>query len=272
MGSLAYQKKFGMETVESKIINIHGERVELEDDVPEIQQLVVATAAMPRADWRRTRAFCWITALLHFDKLFQIPLIVAHELADLSYREMLEAFLEVDGNTYPLLGEIRDFFLEEAERIQEGAPEYVFSKEYLGIYWPADEYIFIKLTAEKKFAEFYQQAGDLLTELAALHDQPRVAKVLDEALRLNRALVKQPFAQENEVIELSCDLMGFYTGVREGEKQPLRHVPTAVQIDRKSQRYDNFLAWCREVVWWGNKKGAYLYSNRTVEAQLAGHF
>jgi hypothetical protein len=272
MGSPAYQTKFGMETVASKIINIHGERIELEDDVPEIQQLVIATASLPRADWRRTRAFCWITALLHFDKLFQIPLIVAHELAGLSYREMLEAFLEVDGKAYPLLGEIRDFFLEEAERIQNGAPEYVFSKEYLGIYWPADEYIFIKLTAEKKFGEFYRQAGDLLTELAALHDQPRVAKVLEEALRLNRALVKQPFAQDNEVVALSCDLMGFYTGVREGEKQPLRHVPTAVQIDRKSQGYNDFQAWCREVVWWGNKKGAYLYSNRTVEAQLAGHF
>jgi radical SAM superfamily enzyme YgiQ (UPF0313 family) len=272
MGSLAYQKKFGMETVESKIINIHGERVELEDDVPEIQQLVIATHSMPRADWRRTRAFCWITALLHFDKLFQIPLIVAHELAGLSYREMLEAFLDVDAAAYPLLGEIRDFFLDEARRIQEGAPEYVFSKEYLGIYWPADEYVFIKLTAERKFDAFYRQAGDLLTELAALHDQPRIAKVLAEALRLNRALVKQPLAQEDEVVALSCDLMSFYTGVREGDKRPLRHVPTAVQIDRKSQRYDDFQAWCREVVWWGNKKGAYLYGNRTVEAQLAGHF
>ncbi|HLI20071.1 MAG TPA: radical SAM protein [Stellaceae bacterium] len=272
MGSAAYQKKFGMETIESKIINIHGERVELEDDVPEVQQLVVCTAAMPRADWRRTRAFCWITALLHFDKLFQIPLIVAHELAGLDYREMLEAFLEVDGGVYPLLGEIRDFFLEEARRIQEGAPEYVFSKEYLGIYWPADEYMFIKLTAEHKFGEFYRQAGDLLKELVALHGDATVDKVLDEALRLNRALVKQPFAQEDEVVELSCDLMGFYIGVREGEKRPLRQVRTAVQIDRKSQRYDDFQTWCREVVWWGNKKGAYLYSNRTVEAQLAGHF
>jgi hypothetical protein len=240
--------------------------------VPEIQQLVVATSSMPRADWRRTRAFCWITALLHFDKLFQIPLIVAHELAGLSYREMLEAYLDVDAAAYPLLGEIRDFFIAEAGRIQEGAPEYVFSKEYLGIYWPADEYTFITLTAEHKFDEFYRQAGDLLKDLAALHGGAKVDKVLDEALRLNRALVKQPFAQDDEVVELSCDLMSFYTGVREGEKRPLRQVPTAVQIDRKNQRYDDFQAWCREVVWWGNKKGAYLYSNRTVEAQLAGHF
>ena len=48
MGDPAYQKKFGMVTVESKIINIHGERVELEDDVPELQDLVVATHSMPR--------------------------------------------------------------------------------------------------------------------------------------------------------------------------------------------------------------------------------
>ena len=54
MGDPAYQAKYGMVTVESKIINIHGERIELDDDVPEVQDLVIATAAMPLADWRRT--------------------------------------------------------------------------------------------------------------------------------------------------------------------------------------------------------------------------
>ena len=82
MGDPAYQKKYGMVTVESKIINIHGERVELDDDVPEVQDLVIATASTPLADWRRTRNFCWMAALLHFDKLFQIPLILAHGISD----------------------------------------------------------------------------------------------------------------------------------------------------------------------------------------------
>jgi radical SAM superfamily enzyme YgiQ (UPF0313 family) len=272
MGNSAYQKKYGMETVESKIINIHGERIELEDDVPEVQQLVIATAAMPREAWRRTRAFCWITALLHFDKLFQIPLIAAHELTGISYRDMLEAFLDIDAAEYPLLGEIRSFFLEEAKRIQDGAPEYVYSKEYLGIYWPADEYMFIKLTAEDKFDEFYRQAGRLLKELVGLRKGSQVDNILDDALRVNRALVKQPFIREDVVIHASCDIVSFYEGVRRGEKQPLRTVPTAVHIDRSTQSWDDFQAWCREVVWWGNKKGAYLYTNRSVEAQLAGHF
>jgi len=93
MGDPGYQAKYGMVTVESKIINIHGERVELDDDVPEVQDLVIATAAMPHADWRRTRVFCWMTALLHFDKLFQIPLILAHGVSGIAYRDMIEAFM-----------------------------------------------------------------------------------------------------------------------------------------------------------------------------------
>ena len=176
------------------------------------------------------------------------------------------------ASSYPLLGEIRDFFLEEARHIQEGAPEYVFSKEYLGIYWPADEYVFIKLTAEQKFDTFYREAGRLLKLLVDLRVGSMDEKMLDDALRVNRALIKQPGRHEDVVIETSCDVMDFYNGVRQGEKRPMRVVPTAVQIDRTTQSWDDFQIWCREVVWWGNKKGAYLYTNRSLEAQLAGHF
>ena len=114
MGDPAYQAKYGMVTVESKIINIHGERVELDDDVPEVQDLVIATAATPLADWRRTRIFCWMTALLHFDKLFQIPLILAHGISGIAYRDMIEAFMAADPERYPMIAEINAFFESEA--------------------------------------------------------------------------------------------------------------------------------------------------------------
>jgi radical SAM superfamily enzyme YgiQ (UPF0313 family) len=272
MGDAAYQARYGMVTVPSKIINIHGERLELDDDVPEIQDLVVETAAMPRDDWRRTRAFCWIAALLHFDKLFQIPLIAAHEVSGLSYREMFEAFLEVDKSAQPLLGEIRDFFIDEARSIQEGGAEYVFSKDYLGIYWPADEYVFIKLTAEGRFDRFYREAGELLLALLRRHGGEIPTGVIEDALKLNRALVKQPFVTDDITIALGSDLMRFYNDVRNGTGTALRMVPTRVVIDRASAVYHDFNAWCREVVWWGNKKGAYLYGNRVDDKELAGHY
>ena len=43
-------------------------------------------------------------------------------------------------------------------------------------------------------------------------------------------------------------------------------------IDRTTHRWNDWKSWFREVIWWGNKKGAYLYTNTTVEPQLAGHY
>ena len=90
------------------------------------RDLVVATNSMPAEDWRRVRVFSWMTAFLHFDKLFQMPLIIAHELGGLSYRDMIEAFLSAPAK-FEVLNEVRAFFEREALSIQNGGPEYVYS-------------------------------------------------------------------------------------------------------------------------------------------------
>ncbi len=272
MGDPDYQRRFGMVTVPSKIINIHGERVELEDDVAEVQDLVVATRSMPAADWRRVRAFCWMTALLHFDKLFQLPLIVAHEISGLPYRAVIEAFLDADRARYPLIGETRDFFEREARSIQQGGPEYVYSKNWLGIYWPADEYVFIKLTAGRNFDGFYAEAAALLKDVLRAVNPKLELGVIDDAVRFNHALVKQPFLRDEIAIDLGYDLAAFFDAVRNNEHPEIKQGKTRIRIDRAGEAYDDFQAWCRDVVWWGNKKGAYLYTQRTREKQLAGHY
>jgi radical SAM superfamily enzyme YgiQ (UPF0313 family) len=278
MGDPEYQRRHGMVTVESRIINIHGALEESEDGIEETQQLVIATAAMPREDWRRSRTFGWMTALLHFDKLLQIPFIVANETAGLRYRALIEAFLDVDRDRHPLLGEIRDFLLDFARSIQEGGPEYVYSAEWLGIFGPADEYVFLKLTADGRLDAFYDEARELLHEqIAATAREADVAldhssEALDEALRLSRALLKQPF-QSGELVVLShYDLLPYYRNALRGLPRSLDRSPVRYRIDRSSERWEDFQTWSREVVWYGNKKGAYLYGNRAVQAELAGHY
>lgn len=272
MGDPDYQRRYGMVTIESEIINIHGQRVELDDDVPETQQLVIATAAMPAEDWRRARAFSWMVSLLYFDKLLQIPLIMAHETAGVRYADMISAFMQANAGRLPLLAEIRDFFLQEARNIQAGGPEYTYSSKWLGIYWPADEYIFIKLTEENRLDDFYREAGALLTALAKERNPAAPLEAIEDALILNRNLLKQPFVRDNIVVRTRYDIMNFYRDVLTGEQIPLRKVPTDIEIDRASETRDDFQTWCREVVWWGNKKGAYLYGNRVLDWQLAGHY
>ena len=68
--------------------------------------------------------------------------------------------------------------------------------------------------------------------------------------------------------------------MRNGEPYKLNNRKNHVLIKRKESNYTDFQKWCREVVWWGNKKGAYLYNSNIVEkkldigdvGKLAGHF
>jgi radical SAM superfamily enzyme YgiQ (UPF0313 family) len=272
MGDPAYQAKYGMVTIETRVHNIHGTLQVEADGIYEVQDLVIATHAMPLADWRRARTFGWMSALLHFDKLLQIPLIVAHEICGASYRQMIEAFMSEAVDRFPLLAEIRDLMLAAAADIQAGGPEYLLSEDWLGIFWPVDEYVFIKLTAEQRLDQFFEEAGALLRELVAERSAALPTALIDQALKLNRALVKQPFHQSDATVELDYDIWQFYQDRLTGRDANLAAKRVAYRVDRTSERWAGFDAWCRDVVWYGNKKGAYLYGSRTVDTEIAGHY
>jgi radical SAM superfamily enzyme YgiQ (UPF0313 family) len=271
MGDPEYQKKYGMQTVVTKVVNIHGS-LDDEEEVYEQQELTVATNSMLREDWVRTRAFSWMAALLYFDKVFQIPLTVVHERAGVSYRELLELFSEGDLKDHPVLAQVRAFFLKEARSIQNGGPEYVQSKEWLNIWWPADEYILIKLVVEDRLDMFYQEAETLLTRFLRDRRLELTPALLYESVLLNRSLIKKPFQTKDLDLELSCNILEFYRSVLRGQPIPLESRPTQCHIDRTSQAWSTWDVWFREVIWWGNKKGAYLYGTRSSTTELAGHF
>jgi hypothetical protein len=56
-------------------------------------------------------------------------------------------------------------------------------------------------------------------------------EVIDEAVRLNHALVHQPFATGNRTLDLRYDLLGYWHAVRSGEQAVLCETPVVVDID-----------------------------------------
>lgn len=272
MGDPEYQKKYGMVTIETKVVNIHGSLIESEDEIYETQQLVIATKSMPPEDWARTRSFSWMTGLLHFDKVLQIPLVVLHEIASASYRELIEVFTEGNLESFPVLAGIRNFFLEKAKDIQKGGAEFVRSEQWLNIWWPADEYVLIQLSTEDKLNAFYQEAALVLEQFLNDSGLSIPPSILREAVSLNQALLKQPFQSEDLDLELSYNLWEFYQAVLQGVKIPLEKRASYYPIDRTRESWPSWEAWCREVVWYGNKKGAYLYGHTSVGPQMAGHY
>lgn len=264
MGDEAYQKKYGLVLVEASLVNVHGFLGEGDAGVMERQQLVVATAALPKTDWVRERVFSWMTALLHFDKMLQIPFIALHELYSVGYRELVEAFSEGELSACPVLSDIRSFFKEKAEEIQRGGCEYCRSERWLGIWWPADELVFIRLCAEGLLDSFYEEAQGILEEMLSSRSPRMDLDLLRESLHLNRALLRLPFRTEKPVLALNHDIPQFYQSVLRGERIAPRKGSFLYRIDRDSDAWPTWEQWCREVVWFGNKKGAYLYRCRPV--------
>jgi len=273
MGDPEYQKTHGMETVETRVVNIHGALAESDQEISETQVLVIATKTMPRNDWVRTRAFAWMAALLHFDKILQIPLVLIHEVCSVTYRELIELFLREPSADVPILSSVRSFFMAKASDIQQGGPEYCPSPpEWLGIWWPADEYILIQLCHEGKLEAFYQEAERLLRRF--LEEQLLILPddLLRAAVQLNRQLIKQPFQTADLTLELPYNVWEFYQSALRGQPVPLERNTIRHAIDRTSNAWFSWENWCRDVIWYGNKKGAYLYGNAIQGTELAGHY
>jgi len=273
MGNPAYQKKFGMISVPSKIINMHGSLDETEDGaVQEIQQMVIGTDSMPKEDWIKIRSTCWMAAFLHFDKLCQIPLVVFHQQTGIRYRTIFEAFMD-EGYTknFPILDETRRFFLKEAINIQNGGSEFCQSKKWLNLFWPHDEYMFIKLVEEKKIHQFYSEALGLLQKLQG--DIILSHQIMIDAISLNRVLLKIPFETQDERILLSYNIMEYYRSILENSPAELKWEPKEIVVEKSKNQYLDWNEWLQKVVWYGNKKGGYLHGNYIVETerQLSGH-
>lgn len=273
MGDPEYQRQYGMVTVETQTINMHGSLAESErDEISETQLLVIATHTMPKEDWVRTRAFAWMSAFLHFDKVFQIPLVLVHEIASVSYRELIEIFSERDLRDFPVLSWIQSFFREKAREIQQGGSEFVESKQWLDIWWLTDEFVLIKLAAEGKLGQFYEEAEQAVGRFLKERFLELPADLLKEAVLYNRSLLKMPFQTEDLFLDLSYNIREFHRSVLEGRPIPIEKGCFRYRIDRTGATWSGWEEWCRQVVWYGNKKGAYWYGNNNVEPQLAGHY
>jgi radical SAM superfamily enzyme YgiQ (UPF0313 family) len=257
MANAEYQKKYGIQTSKSRMISHH---TSLDDiaEVSEVQNLVVETNTMPKKDWLKTRVFCWMTSLLYFNKLLQIPLMMIVEKSSLRIKELIEYFIS-HSNQYDEISKIVTFFTNKAADIQVGDCEYVASKEWLNVWWPADELIFIKLCHERKLETFYKEAAMAITDFLLKHTIEFPNELLHDSIKLNKNLIKVPFVESDLNISLNYNIYDKFQGLLNGIDIPLERGHFNSIIDRTSEKWNSWNDWSREVVWYGSKKGAYLY-------------
>ncbi|MDA1334978.1 MAG: cobalamin-dependent protein [bacterium] len=260
MGNPAYQKRYEMESVTVHTSFHHGSIDGTVDGIPELEELVISTSTMSREDWAKARAYAWMVSLLHFDKLLQIPLVVLNKVAKVPYRWMFEQFLYADKSSHPLTAYISQFFIEKARRIQRGEVEYCAVPEWLNLYWPADEYIFIQLYKEGVLQKFYEEALDLLLRAPELqrYSSETSQDVLKQSVYLNHMLMRLP-RHIQSTASTTYNIWELYRSVLEGTEQGLVAGQISYELDH-GDHYADFEDWLRHVVWFGYKRGAYIGS------------
>lgn len=272
MGNPEYQEKYGMKIVSTKIINGHGTKNDSISGIDEYQELVVATNTMPGPDWIKTRVLCWMVNLTYFNKLLQIPIITLHEVYGFPYGRIFETFVSNPrlSRNLPVFSEIMNFFEKTAYDMQNGTQEeFIHSPEWLDIWWPVEEYVFIKLCVENKLDAFYREAERIMIDFIVSDNPP--AGILLDSLKLNKSLVKIPFQTEDLELDLDYNIWEIYRATLLGGAANFKSGHYHYLIDRTTERWDSWQDWCQKVVWYGNRRGAYLYGNKNPAPDLEGH-
>ena len=263
MGDPAYQARYGIEKVPLQIVYQHDDlRISKTEEVHEYLDTIIATKDMPRDDWRRVRVFAWLTELLHFNRLLQIPFIVMAQHYGFRYRRLVEAFMDLDGERFPVLRETLRELEAQAEAIQNGAPEFVASERFLGIWWPADQHALLGLVADKRLAGFYDEAETLLTGLASGSDHG--IEPIRDAIRLNRALVRQPECFEDIEVMTAYNVGEIFKGLLTGHEVPLSNGGYCYGVHRSGTVWLSVDGWATDVILQVYQRGNYIYPFRSI--------
>jgi tRNA A37 methylthiotransferase MiaB len=247
MGDPEYQARFGMKTRPQVIRSILDEIDEAEWEVPEYIDTVVSTDAMPPEAWCRARVFAWMVDFTYYDRVLQIPLLILHARHDWPVHEMVEALMDADPQSYPVVGGLVATLREKAQLIQDGGPDYFPIREARGLLWSGDLRCLISLVLEDSVDDFYAEAGEVL---GAMIEQRGVAEdrvLLDEALTLNRAALTLPFQPKDQLIALSHNLWEHYQSLLVADAIPIDEEIVFHRIVRSRDNWDTIDDWAEHL-------------------------
>ena len=121
---------------------------------------------------------------------------------------------------------------------------------------------------------FYKDCESLLISKLLENDisLSKYKSLIEQSIHLNYEMLKLPKRTNN--IEIFCDfnILEFYHSVLEGKKISLKKSKKKYLIVRKDEKWIDHNDWAKKVVWFANKKGAYLYGSKALEKYYASHY
>jgi hypothetical protein len=134
----------------------------------------------------------------------------------------------------------------------------------LDLWWPSDQAALIQLARGDLFGKFYVEAAALLARCALRSETPLDSVLLDDAIRLNRAMFALPYQWTDEVLELSYPVGEAYRSILAGRKPDLSQRPETVRVERSNIVWVKWDDWYEDLL-----RRVYLRKNYLYPIHLA---
>jgi tRNA A37 methylthiotransferase MiaB len=273
MAEPGYREAHGLETIPVPLIHAHQPLDRFrEDEAPETIDVVVSTRMLDREEWVRAVVFANLVELLFFDRLLHLVMVILSEGYGLSYRRMIEAFLDAEESAFPTVASAVRRLEEHAKNIQRGGTPQMAAPEWLCLWWPADQHTVIRFARERLFDSFYEEATALLAQCAKADGVPVDPVLLTDAVQLNHAMFALPFQWKDKVIKLSFPVATAYQSILSGQKADLDRRPETILVQRSGTVWVKWDDWYEDLVRRVFLRKNYLYPIRIIDApELPGY-
>lgn len=190
--------------------------------VPEIQEMIVATRTMSREDWVGMRVAAWLSQILYFGKLLQLPLLILQQETGLTPADFLRAFMFAPlPPGAGLLAYLRQYLFQHARAMLEGHAEYVAAPDIetgVVIWYPVQSYALTYLLYSPQLSQFFRETQALLGSVLHARGVAFSQALLSQSLSLSEAYFLT-YHPERRVFRQTVhyNLWELYQGILKGQ-------------------------------------------------------
>ncbi|MDD6276780.1 MAG: cobalamin-dependent protein [Clostridia bacterium] len=249
MGSDEYLDRFNIEVGHVKFNHIHSSNTDSE--VEEYSDIVMSTDTMSREMWVKSNLFSVCLQSFHSLGLLRCFAIYMRNEKGMSYRSFYNSLLDfIAGNPETVFGKMLDDYYGKLVHSFEGEWNYT-NPDFGDVVWSYEEGMFLECI--KNYDRFNREIMPFLESLGIEKD------IFDGLLTYQREVLRRPFKNGGR-IKSEYAFNEFFDSIYSGNYQPLQRKEETVTFTELTP-YDNWHDYAKNVVWFGRRRGATLYTS-----------
>jgi len=221
MGDPAFREKYGIRTIRRVMKEAFDKELEADNPIPEYFDMVIETAAMPRADFQTANYFMFLTGGSHGFGILRLIAMYLHTEGIAPYASFYMRLLDFcHENPNTLFGKIMAR-VEEASHCSQGEEEQILFIPGNKYRLTEIQYLFCRAMLEPD--RFYDDVTVFLRQFGL---EPHL---FEQLLRYQRESILMPKSTDKE-LAFDYDFPAYFNAIYDGVPVPLKKEPVRLQF------------------------------------------